>query len=49
MLLRPLVHAGRGALSDVFNYLYSSVTSTIYSDEGGTGKSEKIIPEGLSV
>jgi len=49
MLLGPLVHAGRGALSDVFNYLYSSVTSTVYSDEGGTRNSAKIIPAGLSV
>jgi len=49
MLLRPLVHAGRGAVSDVFNYLYCSVTSTMYSDEGGTGKSAKIIPAGLSI
>jgi len=49
MLLRPFVHARRGALSDVFDYLYSSVTSTIYTDEGGTGKSAKITPAGLSI
>jgi len=49
MLLRPFVHVERGALSDVSNYLYSSVTSTIYNDEGGTGNTAKIIPAGLSI